>query len=340
VIEFFFATTYPLLTVTVNNNENIVMPLTELPPELLDNIIEKTRPDGFEAIALACRTTYAVAKGYIDEHNTLKRRFRQVILTDYGRPIHTGRLLLDVLRRPLAALYIEGLHCHPPGHHEGCQIDEPTDEDLAMVNKFLRCSPYLRFTQEQAEACSARLFQTDAEDLQEMCNYSTALLLTILPNVRRLSLPWHWGAIRSSAETDQQSTVWPGIWQVLDQLTQAANSGPAGNAPLGKLQTLLPYAEIEYDSFPKNALMELLPFMEMRSVREIYTTNCIAVDDGYTGIPFTWRHPEVSSNLRTLELTGCCIDGDGIGKLLAHTPLLTSLKYSHATKWHGCEHDW
>jgi hypothetical protein len=46
--------------------------LLELPPELLDMIVEETLPEGFEGIALSCKALYEVAKRYIENHRYMK----------------------------------------------------------------------------------------------------------------------------------------------------------------------------------------------------------------------------------------------------------------------------
>jgi hypothetical protein len=77
----------------------------------------------------------------------------------------------------------------------------------------------------------------------------------------------------------------------------------------------------------------LEPFMRLKSLRELYSTSCLAIDDGYTGMPFHWRFPGINSNLRRVELAYCCMDAEGISVLLRQTPCLQIFRYLHECKW-------
>jgi hypothetical protein len=84
----------------------------------------------------------------------------------------------------------------------------------------------------------------------------------------------------------------------------------------------------------------LQPFMALDSLKEMYLHSAVAVDDQFDGYVFEWKFPGLSSALTRFEFVSSCISADGLSSLVAHTPNLAVLKYSHQTKFHGCEYDW
>jgi hypothetical protein len=95
---------------------------------------------------------------------------------------------------------------------------------------------------------------------------------------------------------------------------------------------------------PRTGLKDFAAFLALPRLEDVHVSNAIACHDGYTGIEFAWPYasslPGITSNLTRLHLEGCVVDAEGLGNLLAHTPKLTTLWYSHHTKWHGCGHEW
>jgi hypothetical protein len=172
----------------------------------------------------------------------------------------------------------------------------------------------------------------DEEDQGFPCTIIS--LLIQLPNLKSLQLPFGWRHMQpfsDATEEDKRLTYF------LDALVEYSNEGEAGIAPLAKLETIFPFMPGGYNE--RAGLQCVEPFLTLKNVRELYAISCIAVDDHYTGIPFEWRSPN-NSALRKIELASCCMDAEGLSMLVSHTPLLQVFKYSHETKWHGCEHDW
>jgi hypothetical protein len=128
------------------------------------------------------------------------------------------------------------------------------------------------------------------------------------------------------------------LLSMLDAMVKSSNSNNHRERALGKLQFILPTMEEGYEERAPFQCLE--PFMGLNTLRELYATPCLAIDDRYTGIAFQWRNSEVSSSLRRVELKSCIMDEEGISVLLSHTPLLEVFRYSHETKWHGRLHDW
>ncbi|KAK4956596.1 hypothetical protein LTR10_006123 [Elasticomyces elasticus] len=328
------------------------MLLLELPVELLDTIIEFTLPEGLESFALSCRTVYNVGKDHVRAHNVYKQRWTRFRYdnrcnTDHGFKLPM-ELLVAVYEDPLIASYIQFADFWQKDFDQE-QIARRKkrvlgdDTNLAAIGGLLGQSHYLRQANQDPEQWLADM-RDEGEDGDEepetykgpnySINMATILLLTLLPNLRELILPNEWQSLPYpyTSRPDEQ------LWSVLDVITREASLRLSSNASLSRLVTILPYARISYED--RNGLIEMSPFLPIKSVEHMHIANCVAVDDGYEGIPFTWRNTGRSSNLRIVELAGCCINSCGITELVKHTPHLTTLKYSHDVKWQACQYDW
>ncbi|KAK3634935.1 hypothetical protein LTR56_005816 [Elasticomyces elasticus] len=321
--------------------------LLALPAELLDAVMGYTLPDGLESLVLSCKKIYSVAKDHVHTHELYKRRWRNF---HYGNTDHGIRvpiqLLLAIANDPLVARYIQTADFWQKMQDDDAFVESTelvlmNDTSMAAIGSLLKQSHYLRQAKQDPSRWLANMRNNDDDqDCRYWANLCTAILLTLLPDLRELTLPREWRHLPDPRDSDDASDPYfaKELWSVLDLIPREATSASWPLASLSKLQRVLPYGNINYDD--KNALEELSPFLSLDSLEELHASNCVAVDDDFTGYPFHWRYPVRLSNLRTIELAGCCIDSEGIAALVAHTPKLETLKYSHATKWHGCQYDW
>ena len=333
------------------------MSLYDLPDELLDHIIGLTVPEGIESFALSCKTIYNIAEPQITQHNTYKRRWKHFAYADFQlpepgptlRPQTALQLIHAIALDPLIAQYIESarlwvdpskIYRHRNLLSTAQSRFEQDEASLTAIRRLLRDSRYLKAANQDPDLWLRRIQLDDKFADEAPTNFATAFLLTLLPNVKALGLPQGWANLPRPEEDYRagQLDATQDIWPVLNAITRAANGATSRNTALAKLERILPYANKGYDQ--RNALQELEPFFTAPSIKEVYACNCVAVDDGYTGILFSWRHSDLVSSLRKVELVACCIDSDGITELIKHTPQLKCLRYSHATKWHGCQFDW
>lgn len=329
------------------------MGLLDLPLEVLDEIIALSLPDGIESLALSCKAIYQRAFSRIREHNTLKSQWRHVHIntTHYCN----GFQILHIIERnPLIAQYIEsitlsdrqdvGLNVFDPAEFDIFRSQESAMEDLKrmVVGSKWAALAGVDSNEWWETLKNEDNTEEDEEDLDPdppeapMC--TLVALLAHLPNLKtlRLSPSWeHFGTDLRTDETNQKMLA------ILDVMVQNANQAQNNNTslyPLANLTTILPF--MPKGGNERAGLLTLEPFMRLKSLKEIYAVSCLAVDDGYTGIPFYWRFPGQVSSLTRLELAYCCIDADGLTELISHTPCLQVFKYSHQVKYHGCLYYW
>ena len=354
------------------------MALCNLPPEILASIIYDVLPEGFESLALTCKALHTSCSGLIQQHNHMKKNWSHFSFNhDACELINTHHLLLEVVRTPLIARYIKYLDLwdrrgfdwlngkidflDPLRWQRMCEIcDSGAPESLqkafvqAMQSNVILQQAGIdigRWTQKISD------FQDTWEDDYPSSNsHATVTLLTLLPNVKTLQLPVRWqdnhpgytetvDDLRVSDDARDLGKILDDgdardLWKVLDELAVTSCMQQQGTErPLARLETILPCAPAGYDNH-SGAFSSLMPFLLMPQLTTLYASGHKLCDDGYTGDPFgQWRYEGYVSRLRHIELAACCMDST-IDLFLAHVPELRILRYSHETKWHGCQHHW
>ncbi|KAF2009607.1 hypothetical protein BU24DRAFT_357775 [Aaosphaeria arxii CBS 175.79] len=322
------------------------MGLLDLPLEVIDEIISLTLPVGIESFALSCKAINARAGPQIKRHNAYKRRWRHALIV--GNPqVSALRAIAEIADDSLAAEYVESLHLRVPNtvmaaHGGGANIQQPHAHmqkvaalvAASAIDQQLRIDPSEWWEAIENESTSEPMSPTEYS--YEDSLFTTVALIDHLPNLNTLQLSPAWSDFQPLQDAHQEQTQKLGA--ILDALVENANRYPDSNIPLSRLHTILPFMSEGYEE--RAGLQTLLPFLELTGLKELFLISCLAVDDNYTGIPFRWRSPDAVSSLTRMELAYCCMDADGLSQLVSHTPQLQVFRYSHQTKWHGCQHDW
>ncbi|KAL3298217.1 secreted protein [Colletotrichum asianum] len=259
-------------------------------------------------------------------------------------------LITEIVRNPVIPRYIEtadlkgnvGMTDAPDDlvdEHPALHPIFPRIKDgdiIDRVRNLLNDSPYLAEAGVDSEAWLSGM-------LDDTSGHAEVLLLTLLTNVRELALPQSWdhipgrnsGHLRYGEETPRsdRKTIWP----VLDALVRRANDPTISEAGLSKLEVYRPFTGTGYEC--RNEMTVNTPFLAIKSVRQAYIGGCIALDDGYTGMPFDPEYPEYSPRLERLDLVGCTFGPEEMRELLLRLPNLKRLHFAYETKWHGCGHN-
>jgi hypothetical protein len=315
------------------------MGLLDLPPEILDLIIDITVPSGLESFVLSCKAVFERSKSQIVHHNELKRRWGHTsnARVGYARRGDTLQILHEISQEPIIAEYIESLSLWDRRlDHELVYSSKDSDfreDETAMrgIKDLLQKSEY--YTMADREEWWQQIQEEDAvgEDALVDKLYATVALLALLPNLKMLQLPDRWHEVRKGEAAES-------LVPAVESLVTMSNSSRRRLSPLSSLTTILPFVEEGYDV--RAGLQCLQPFMCLNSVRTLLAVSCIAVEDDWANVPFEWPNPAIKSPLTRIELASCCIDASGLSTLVRNTPALTVFHYSHQTKWDGIEHDW
>ncbi|OAG02098.1 uncharacterized protein CC84DRAFT_1189420 [Paraphaeosphaeria sporulosa] len=316
------------------------MGFLSLPPEIIDVILDLSLPSGIQGLSLVCKAIHGRARSQIERHNALKRQWGSANNYRTGKLDDTLGILNAIALNPLVAEYIEYLDLwdeRPLDEEETEVLDFRGDVDaMERVKDFVVSLPFLTEAGIDTEAWWNRMMQeegtrTDEDNTEVSC--TTITLLGVLPNLKSIRLDPGWQNFNPGAEL--YSLPLAGLTSIIER---SSHVGASRQRPLSQVKTILPFMHGGYEE--KAALQSIQPFLELGAVSEVYLVSAVAVDDGYTGYPFEWRTPTLAPQLTRLELASCCMDAEGISELLRHTPALKTFKYSHETKWHGCEHDW
>jgi hypothetical protein len=208
-------------------------------------------------------------------------------------------------------------------------------EETMQVKKMVTGIELLAHVDVDVDQWWEKTLQADETENESEVNglYAIASLLFLLPNLRTLELPTEWKDIQL---LDDQAIDQGDLVLAINAIT-ALESTPGHTQPLRKLETIFPFMAEGYEE--RSALQCLHPFMPLENLRNLFSVSCIAVEDHYTGLPFKWCST-LQSPLRRVELVYSCVDAEGLAALVSHTPQLEVFRYSHQTKWHGCQHDW
>jgi hypothetical protein len=309
------------------------MSLEDLPLELLNKIVDLTLPHGIEAFALTCKAVYKCAESQIKRHNALKQQWKHTV--HFGNPLV---IIHETIRSPLAGEYIEWLDLWDR-RHAGTRDSEASQlhgEPMEKVRETVLTSGLLQDAGADTEEWWDTMIKEQRDSLSgkfETAPYTTVFLLSMLPNLKKLQLPPTW-AEASLGDPDN-----PEIWvTALDAIGERANGLGGSGKALAILEYILPCMSQGYDE--RASLLCLQPFMPLKAIAHMDFVSCVAVDDGYTYIPYHWRYSNLSSPLRRVEFAFCCMDADGISELLPHIPSLEVFRYSHQSKREGCGYEW
>jgi hypothetical protein len=320
------------------------MQLLDLPADIIDEIIGHSLPSGFEAFALCCRAIYTRAAPKIARHNLLKQRWKCTTIAGSKNQSDILRILCEIACDPLVGQYIESLSLR--GHGGGPNVDTKNDrfksdeKVMTSIKNMVLHSECFNNAGVDAQLWWEVMLQgfgleNEAENEDNnhrpyhRVAYATVTLLNQLPNLQALELPPEWYSLNNNRtplpEAEER------LEAVLKTMVEASNSSGNRNQPLAKLRIILPSTREGYEE--RNPFRVLEPFVRLNSLEELYSTSCLAIDDGYTGMAFHWRFPGINSSLRRVELAYCCMDAEGISVLLRHTPCLEIFRYLHECKW-------
>ncbi|KAL5116977.1 hypothetical protein ACEQ8H_005062 [Pleosporales sp. CAS-2024a] len=314
------------------------MGLLDLPPEILDLIIDATLPNGLESFVLTCKAVSERAQTQVVRHNQLKRRWSRTTNASPSRRGDTLDIIYEISRDPIIADYIASLNLWDRRTADQVQrklngYDFRYDE-LAMSNikTFLQRTALFSADGENYDWWTRILDEdTATDDLSVDKLYATVTLLTLLPHLKTLQLPDRWHEVRKEEAAEY-------LVPAVEALVTMSNKSSSPRRALASLETILPFVEEGYDV--RASLQCLQPFMCLKSIRNLFAVSCVAVENDWNDVPFEWTLTGAKSPLTRIELASCCIDSRSLSVLLANTPAVTVFRYSHQTKWDGLEHDW
>jgi len=318
-------------------SSGIIMALTHLPNELLVKIISHVLPEGFESAALTCRRVHAICLPFVERHNRLRSQFHDF---DYREiksdPSFTIRTTFDLIVRiaiePIVARYVRNAHfrvdeCFTSGRPREFNPDYSCGD---AVPKLLAASPYLV----EAGLDWQEYYNEIEKDLQasRYSQNAAAFLLTLLPNVKTLSLPHRWNPDPTTVK----------LIDVIVRKAKESHHHPFDTPSLAQTTEFSMKLHKRYD------LGAASPFLALPRIQTFYAPICVTNNNvSHRSIcPSIDRYGGFARTLRSVHLMYCSIDHVGIAELLNQTPNLRTLVYSHTTssidgfryhKWDICK---
>ncbi|CAO1599595.1 hypothetical protein XANCAGTX0491_003314 [Xanthoria calcicola] len=258
------------------------MTLLDLPNELLQCILDASRPHGFESFALTCRRLYDLSKPQISSHNQFKKIYTSVNCRYDGDCAHPYALIQRIWSRPLAARYVRRASCYiSPGRRTPLDTQDLGLDWPTTLSRWLQASLY--FERAKTNAGHPELWR----DRMLACpsGPDVAMLLTLLPNLEWLAIT---GYISEYPEIQLQL-----IDLTISLIVHDAIAGLCH--PLSNLRTVL----IQLYASPTISVQNLAPFIALPSLERLlaYSKSACPPRQDYN-----WPYGPRQSNLQTFEL--------------------------------------
>ena len=268
-----------------------MMGLLDLPPEIIDHVLDLAGPAGLEGLVLSCKAVYERAKVQIRDHNTLRRKWGHTNNQGLTRRADTLSVLYEITQNPIIAEYIETLDLWDRRPNEEISSTRSSitndfrdnEESMEKIKQLLHDAEF--FQTADLEEWWTEIMEEDQAIEEETCDklHATVALLALLPNLKTLQLPDRWHEVRSGEAAE---ALVPSVESLVSMSND--NASKRRWRALQSLETILPFVEEGYDV--RIGLQCLQPFMALHSIRNLYAVSCVAIDDDWGGIPFHWRH--------------------------------------------------
>ncbi|KAK6212540.1 hypothetical protein LQW54_005124 [Pestalotiopsis sp. IQ-011] len=319
------------------------MDLLDLPPELLSRIIEITAwvtPRGYENLMLTCKTVHAHGARTLASHNANKGVWKKISFTDPD-PWKSIGASLQYAEEPAFAEYTEVADFRIIGSwgveqedYEPYEMADPIlPHELKSLEDLMLHSPVLpdHIRSPTFWGEFRRLFIGAAGDrtegLDRLWDWSLILLISQLKYITELTLPLSWPSKHHAQDVEPDPNI------KHDKICFGAAECLMRNTHLSEPDEPLKHCKILRFLGPVHhrvRLSTVSPFLALKNVEELYAIGFTAEDlDDFPSLLYQWPYPELVSPLQRLELLGCNIDARSMANLLAHTPLLIVLRYSH-----------
>nr|POF18498.1 hypothetical protein CFP56_63042 [Quercus suber] len=265
------------------------MSLLQLPAELISIISGYTLPDGIENLASTCRTLRSNCKPNYELHCRMQRQWRKLTIGTTTGAETALHFATAIIKDPLIARYVQDANLSEPVTLEGTETYRRlhasviADETTRAAMKALILETQW-FDARQFDLNITEWLDHSLDISEQYCPVAlNVLLLPLLMNVKQLTPPL--GEVGDGEDFPQ----------IMEIIVRNASKYGEGTSMLRDLQIIRPYSEAGYES--RIPLQQLLAFMELQSVEQMYVCSAVAVNDGYTGIPFTWENDHVTSRL-------------------------------------------
>ncbi|KAI0899310.1 F-box domain protein [Annulohypoxylon nitens] len=152
---------------------------------------------------------------------------------------------------------------------------------------------------------------------------AAAFLLTLLPNLKTLSLPQLW---RPCEKTEK----------LLDVVVRRARR-PSCSWDKPSLAAVTRFSASSDVGYVEALYRHALPFLALPHVREFNAISSADAADSFITLAYQDSYSGYRETLKTVSFTNFFFDHLGVANFLSHVPRLMKLTYSHSPKMNGSE---
>ncbi|PQE12132.1 f-box domain protein [Rutstroemia sp. NJR-2017a BVV2] len=312
--------------------------ITDLPPELLHEIISHSLPESFASLASTCKRIYLLCTPFIEHHKHRrylfkKAKYKRIWTNEIAGQIETAfQLITRIAFEPIVARYIIdadlSMDSYPPRAEPSVAV--PDIHDGGPVVALFASSPYLRDAGLDWKEYYCLMKEERGDVSSHYSQHAATFLLTLLPNVRTLTLPISWKPVESTN-------------RILDVIVRKARlSNHLWSTSSLNQVTIFEPLRLTTGIRSRSDLDQAMPFLALPRMRSFRGFSIVAVSN--TPLSFASINPYLhyGTFLETVSFPSSCIDEVAIAEFLRHTPHLKKFRYSHdtrdeLTKWNICE---
>ncbi|ROW13674.1 hypothetical protein VPNG_04611 [Cytospora leucostoma] len=305
---------------------------TDLPTELLDEIIQNAIPEGFRSLALTCRVLHQLCTPFIERYNHLHSQFYDFAYTEdrWDNSLAPYKpaafnLIRRIADEPKVARYIRHANLDCDTYPRAWRPwNVPDIEDGGPIIELFENSPYLK----EAGLDWREYYALIQEDFEQhiYSQHAATFLLTLLPNVESLHLPKRWVSTEKSDK----------LLSAIVRKAIAQRNAPLWNRP--SLVQLTKFTAHNARPRCEFGLEKAIPFLALPNTRWFDCAGCLATNGASIAIASQDPYLSYGATLETAHLGGLRIDVAAMADFVKHTPRLRTLAYEY---WPGEEdQDW
>jgi hypothetical protein len=311
--------------------------ITDLPPELWNQIISHSLPESFASLASTCKGVYLLCTPFIEYHQNRRFLYQNVRYKRVRknnvlvRHVQTAfGLITRIAFEPIAARYIIDADLSQDSNHPRARptVAVPDIHDGGPVVALFANSLYLREAGLDWKEFYSVIKDECGGPSPQYSQHAATFLLTLLPNVRTVALPRLWKPVESTNK-------------VLDVIVRKSKSSnhPWNTSSLSQLTGFEPLMSTGIRS--RAWLDQAMPFLALPKMRSFRGDYSWAISNTPMSLASLNPNLHYRTFLETVSFSNSCIDEGTIAEFLRHTPHLKKFKYSHIprdefTEWNIC----
>ena len=289
-------------------------------------------------MALTCKRLHTLCTPFLEHYNNLRWHFQDFTYCKTNRAFKFNQQLFEFPDTASSAFNLISRIAIEPA--VGRYIQEADFGGDSWLNTRFASATREMTTYQNRDEAVRRLFADSSylleaqldwreyygvieEDLNaaRYSQYAAAFALTLLPNLKKFSLPGSW---KPTTATEKL------VATVIQRARQASDKNMPSLAQVTTVKEMNKKFELGW----------AVSFIALPRVQSFWGLDCIGEGPRDEGIGSRYLHSDFNSTVEKVEFWDSCIDEVAISDFLKYTPCLKSLTYWHSPRNNEGRQDW